>query len=57
MNERVQWRQLWRRSNSCAPRRNRYRESKASPPWDDDIDEGFEDRLDEYIQALELGEK
>lgn len=36
MDERTRRRLELRRSNAAAPRRNRYREHKVRPPWDED---------------------
>lgn len=63
-SERVQWRQLWRRSNATAPRRNKHRERKSGQePWnaddfrDSSYGEDFDDLLGDYIEYRELGEK
>jgi hypothetical protein len=36
MDERTRRRLDLRRSNAAAPRRNRYREAKIKPPWDEE---------------------
>jgi hypothetical protein len=55
MDERVGRRLEWRRSNACAPRRNRYRESKSGEaPWN--TDEWHDLTTGEETEEWEQGE-
>lgn len=61
-NFRVTRRLEWRRSCATSRHRNHAREKRSGQaPWDaedlHDATEGFNDRLDDYVKYLELGDE